>query len=273
MRSIVDELRKDLDDERAKSAGFIEEVENLSNMYAEVEGENEKLVTALTDKEQVLSKVMAERLRGRQLLTTVKEENRVLCQGRELDADKIKALNVALAASKKASQEADGASLKGQHETRELSAALERRRRTAEDMSISTRSAIIEKDEMRKELEILRNRIEQTATEAADDKFNVKRLNERLEEAERRAKEAEEALQNRDERGGTNETVKDALILELRKKLNCSIVTGEPKQVVLLRCGHLFSRQCTDNLIATRNRKCPMCGKAFGNDDVRPVFF
>lgn len=272
---MITRIQQDLEEERLKSAGFIEEVESLSTMFSEVESDNEKLGKLLTEKEQILSKVMAERLRGRQLLTTVKEQNRVLTQGREVDGEKIKSLTTAVAASKKAAQEANAACLKGQLEARELASTLEKRRRIADDATVSSRTAIAEKEEMRRERDVHIARVEQVLLEYNKDRFQAKRLREQLEEAERRVKEAEETLQRHMENGHTSneDSIRDEIIRELGKKLNCSIVTSRPKEVGLFRCGHLFSRQCTDNLIATRNRKCPICGKPFSNDDVRSIFF
>ncbi|CAN8073015.1 unnamed protein product [Agarophyton chilense] len=274
-RELLSKLRKDIDEERARSAGFMQEVESLSNMFGELESENEKLVKLLTEKEQVLSKVMAERLRGRQLLTTVKEENRVLSQGREVDSDKIKALSHAVAASKKAMQEANAAALRAQQEASELTSVLEKRRRIADEAILSSRTANAEKDEMKRERDVFAARVEHIQVSVSEDKFESNRLREQLRQLEQSSKDLEEALERSRQNGrsGSTDTVRDEIIRELRKKLNCSIVTNKPKEVVLLRCGHLFSRQCTDNLISTRNRKCPICGETFGKDDVRNVFF
>ncbi|KAI0561780.1 Histone ubiquitination protein [Gracilaria domingensis] len=75
---LLSKLRKDIEEEKLRSAGFIHEVESLSTILGELESENEKLVRLFTQKEQVRSKVMAERLRRRHALATVMEENRVL---------------------------------------------------------------------------------------------------------------------------------------------------------------------------------------------------
>lgn len=244
-------------------------------MFSEVESENERLVKAVNEKDQVLSKVMSERLRVRQLLTTIKEEKRALTQGRDIDADKIKALTAAVAAAKKTSAEDTAAMNKSLEESRTLAATLEKRRRIADEATVSYRAATAEKDELKRTLDAQQARVEQLVVEFHEDKFQAKRLAEKLADAERRAEEAEEAQRESMENGRASDvdSIRDEIIRELRKKLNCSIVTNRPKEVVLLRCGHLFSRQCTDNLIATRNRKCPICGKPFGNDDVRNVFF
>ncbi|KAA8496524.1 E3 ubiquitin-protein ligase BRE1-like 1 [Porphyridium purpureum] len=69
-----------------------------------------------------------------------------------------------------------------------------------------------------------------------------------------------------------NPEERDYQISELRRKLKCSINADQDKEVVIVRCGHLFSRRCVDDLIASRNRKCPACHEKFGQDDVRSIF-
>jgi hypothetical protein len=39
------------------------------------------------------------------------------------------------------------------------------------------------------------------------------------------------------------------------------------------RCFHLFCKECIDENLRNRSRKCPACGEKFGQDDVTPVFF
>lgn len=273
---IIERLQADVESEREKSGAFIQEVESVLSMYSEVEAENKKLNKMLHEKDQVLSKVMSERLRSRQLLTTVKEENRALTQGRDIDGEKIKSLTAVIAASKKAALEATTACNKGQEEARALASTLEKRRRIADEASVTARAATAEKNEMKRERDAFQIRAEQVILEHKNDKFEARRLREELTDVRSRLKESEQALQRAKMENGQSaeeDSIRDEIIRELRRKLNCSIVTGQPKEVVLLRCGHLFSRQCTDNLIATRNRKCPICGKPFGNDDVRNVFF
>lgn len=298
---MIERLQKAAEDERAKSNSFIQEVESLSNMFGEVESENKRLAKQLSEKDSMLSKVMAERLRGRQLLTTIREENRALSQGRELDGSKIKQLTAGVAASKKMAQEATCCSNKGQEEIRILSSTLGKRRRIADDATKNLRSATAEKDEMKRERDSYIKRNEELSIKMKEDLFENKRLKEKRNEMELKIKELEnrndkykkdiheltltlkQRNSNDNDNGNGNNgngsngddiiKLKDGIIDGMRKRLYCSVVTNEEKAIVLLRCGHLFSRKCTDNLISTRNRKCPICGKPFGNDDVRSVFF
>ena len=43
------------------------------------------------------------------------------------------------------------------------------------------------------------------------------------------------------------------------------------KDTVITVCGHIVCRECVDDRISTRQRKCPMCMKAFGNKDFMRV--
>ena len=35
------------------------------------------------------------------------------------------------------------------------------------------------------------------------------------------------------------------------------------------RCFHLFCKECIDENLRNRSRKCPACGEKFGQDDVK----
>ncbi len=69
-----------------------------------------------------------------------------------------------------------------------------------------------------------------------------------------------------------NNVDKDMLTMAL-SMLRCSICKDKFKNVVLTRCYHLFCKDCIDDSLKVRNRKCPACGEKFGQDDVRPVYF
>ena len=69
-----------------------------------------------------------------------------------------------------------------------------------------------------------------------------------------------------------NNSIKNEIISRLYKKINCPVIKNSPKEVILYKCGHLFSSKCVKNLIISRNRKCPLCGKIFSNEDIRQAF-
>ncbi len=55
--------------------------------------------------------------------------------------------------------------------------------------------------------------------------------------------------------------------------LRCSVCRDRFKSVAITRCFHLFCKECIEENLRTRHRKCPACGEKFGQDDVRSVYF
>ena len=55
--------------------------------------------------------------------------------------------------------------------------------------------------------------------------------------------------------------------------LRCSVCKDRFKDCAITRCFHLFCKECIDDLLRNRHRKCPACGEKFGQDDVKSVFF
>jgi E3 ubiquitin-protein ligase BRE1 len=58
----------------------------------------------------------------------------------------------------------------------------------------------------------------------------------------------------------------------LKGRLTCPVCNARDKQVILVRCRHMFCRQCVDTSIKNRSRKCPACGQRFDTKDVGDVW-
>lgn len=53
----------------------------------------------------------------------------------------------------------------------------------------------------------------------------------------------------------------------LRQVAYCTVCRKELKNTVIRTCGHTFCNHCVDKVVQLRSRKCPNCGKPFGNND------
>lgn len=60
---------------------------------------------------------------------------------------------------------------------------------------------------------------------------------------------------------------------DLQKLVNCSVCQDRRKDVIISKCFHMFCKECIENNLKSRNRKCPTCKKMFGHDDVKTVWF
>lgn len=99
-------------------------------------------------------------------------------------------------------------------------------------------------------------------------------------EAERRARfEAQreprpKALKRdrKDDKGGGGGGDADMLDMTLGM-LRCSVCKDRFKDCAITRCFHLFCKECIEENLRNRHRKCPACGEKFGADDIQRVFF
>ncbi|PNX76307.1 E3 ubiquitin-protein ligase bre1-like protein 2-like protein [Trifolium pratense] len=72
----------------------------------------------------------------------------------------------------------------------------------------------------------------------------------------------------------TGETAVQQLEEEIRvckNMIKCTVCSDRPKEVVIVKCYHLFCNPCIQRNLELRHRKCPACGTAFGQSDVRFV--
>ncbi|KAI5790110.1 BRE1 E3 ubiquitin ligase-domain-containing protein [Geopyxis carbonaria] len=63
----------------------------------------------------------------------------------------------------------------------------------------------------------------------------------------------------------------NAQLEALRQIALCAVCRNRFKNTAIKNCGHVFCRQCADERIASRSRKCPNCGRAFAATDLISV--
>lgn len=57
-----------------------------------------------------------------------------------------------------------------------------------------------------------------------------------------------------------------------RKLLRCPTCDSNYKDTVINKCMHVLCRDCVENRLKTRNRKCPICAESFCSTDVKRIF-
>ena len=130
-------------------------------------------------------------------------------------------------------------------------------------------------------LKRLEERCDELATASTSDQIQIKKLSEELIVAK---KEALEAAQNaatlQSMSGQTNkfdsEFTAEQLTIQvnqLKQRLACPVCGTRDKKVIIMRCRHMFCRQCVELNLGSRNRKCPSCGIRFDKKDVEDVWF
>ena len=260
-----------------EAAEYLAEIEALSASMSAAEANVVKLSERLAEKEAALGKVLAERLKHMQQQLTLKEQLRVETSRAERERELAQQLSASLAAARNQSAEL-------QQQLNRMSEEMRVVRRQAE---LARRGAEKSAAEASREKALAEAARTETATlqkAAAGQRSDIERLKERVRAAEeqravadRRAARAERDLEmmrhRRGATGGGHDNWQEQMLEEMRRKLFCTVCKSQEKQVALSRCLHMFCRDCVQQNIANRNRKCPLCGERFGADDVRPIFF
>lgn len=132
-----------------------------------------------------------------------------------------------------------------------------------------------------KDLKVARERCDELSSEITSGEDEKKRLVESVAVAKREATEAAKkssvaASSSRQSQPGVNsEFTAEQLSTQvsvLKGRLACPVCNDRDKQCILLRCRHMFCRQCVDKNIKNRSRKCPACGQRFDMKDVGDVW-
>jgi len=75
--------------------------------------------------------------------------------------------------------------------------------------------------------------------------------------------------------GGSSVFTTDQLTTQisvLKSRLACPVCNHRDKKCILLRCRHMFCKQCIDETVRNRSRKCPACGQRFDTKDIGDVW-
>jgi E3 ubiquitin-protein ligase BRE1 len=111
----------------------------------------------------------------------------------------------------------------------------------------------------------------------------MRKLVESAEAAERVAREANDKLNmvlKSPTSGGDVASVVSAFtvgqlttqISVLKGRLACPVCHYRDKECIIMRCRHMHCKQCVDERISNRSRKCPTCNNKFSEKDVEDVW-
>ena len=131
-------------------------------------------------------------------------------------------------------------------------------------------------------------RCDELVSENEQKREEIRKLVDVVSKAERQANEAKARLSNAVESGniagdmmGSGSSAAggsfsvDQLktqISVLKSRLTCPVCHYRDKECIILRCRHMHCKQCVDERISNRSRKCPTCNVKFSENDVGDVW-
>jgi len=121
-------------------------------------------------------------------------------------------------------------------------------------------------------------RCDELVAEGEAKREEIRRLVDSVDRAEREArvsKEKLETLTKNSHGGAVSEFTVEQLTTQvsvLKSRLACPVCHYRDKCCIITKCGHLHCKQCVDERISNRSRKCPTCNQMFSKTDVTDVF-
>ncbi|KAJ2415010.1 E3 ubiquitin-protein ligase bre1, partial [Coemansia sp. RSA 2531] len=259
----VDELTLQRDSLQKTSEMMERELQTICESFAKLEEQNTSKVWELSGKEQAIARVVAEKCKYEEKFIGLNKDreaarlaNQALRHQNAKQLEHIKAVEerdraltqqLALVGSEAeqatAAWQAAAAKLQ---DAQQRTAELEEQARALEERARIATQALGERTE---------------ALAAAE--HERRRTQESLDLANRRVSESERP---------TDQTGLAKLCADYKALLKCPTCQTNFKSHVLLRCMHVFCKQCIDSRIETRQRKCPSCSEPFGAKDVRQIY-
>jgi E3 ubiquitin-protein ligase BRE1 len=135
------------------------------------------------------------------------------------------------------------------------------------------------------ELSNIRNRCETLIEENERHREAIRSLKNLLSQTERKARETDEklaeAMENATKDGTSGTAVSSSSftveqlqtqVSVLKNRLACPVCHYRDKECIIIRCRHMHCKQCVDERISNRSRKCPTCNIKFAENEVETIF-
>ena len=239
---------------------------------------NARLLRQMSEKEEVNAKSLSTILHLKSLTEQLKE------QRDNLEQQASSANQLALAA-RLASNAKDRVADELTKEKKEIEDRLEKTTKQLED--VKHELAELRRESSGKnskhaalalELTNALKRCDELVAEGESKREEIRKLVDSVDTAQREAREAKEKLERLSKSsagGGVSEFTVEQLntqVSALKNRLACPVCHYRDKGCIIIKCGHLHCKQCVEERISNRSRKCPTCNQMFSKTDVTDVF-
>ncbi|GMH00180.1 hypothetical protein Nepgr_002019 [Nepenthes gracilis] len=261
----VHELTEAIRIKDAEAEAYISEIETIGQAYEDMQTQNRHLLQQMTERDDYNIKLVSESVKTKQAQSVLLSEKQTLAKQLQVVNAALVSLGTRISRSEEQMKVTMSEAVKSTEEDRHLAVSLETAKWELADAEKELRwqkSAIASSE---KEHEQIQRKIDEVQLELDGERNDRKKLEEELKEwndkvAEMTAETGEAAMQK------LQEEIKDC-----KSILKCGVCFDRPKEVVIVKCYHLFCNQCIQRNLEMRHRKCPGCGNAFGQNDVRFV--
>lgn len=258
---------------RGETKALMEEIESISASFDEVQDQNSRLMKTVALKEEAATKLMAERHRS--------EERAKL-----LEAEKATYVEKATAAAQLAQRQSDlsgslehnlklsqEALAKKEVEARAAMELLDRHKREVQEVKQESQSATMTLKASEDAVNRSREREAKSAAASIEEAAKAKRAMQECQALQRQLARITPSAggSNADSAGDSSGLTKEEADY-YRSRVNCPLCKTKEKDAIINKCGHAFCRDCINQRLNLRNRKCPACSQQFDYQAVRDLF-
>ncbi|KAI4304847.1 hypothetical protein MLD38_040310 [Melastoma candidum] len=249
----------------AEAETYISEIETIGQAYEDMQTQNQHLLQQVTERDDYNIKLVSDSVKAKQAHNSLLSEKQELMKELQLVNSSLDSLRSKFTFDEEQLKFLRAEGMKFSQEDRHLQVILEATR--------------IELADAEKELKWLKSAFASTEKEYNQLETDTKELQMKLDsERDIRRKIEEEIVEYNRQVAELTAESGEATIKRLQDEINdcrtilkCSVCLDRPKEVVIVKCFHLFCNQCIQRNLEIRHRKCPGCGTAFGQNDVRLV--
>ncbi|XP_059665044.1 E3 ubiquitin-protein ligase BRE1-like 2 isoform X2 [Cornus florida] len=247
-----------------EAEAYISEIETIGQAYEDMQTQNQHLLQQVTERDDYNIKLVSESVKMKQDQSFLLSEKQALGKQLQQVNMSLESLRTRISHSEEQMKVCLTEAMKSTEEDRHLAVNLETAKWEMADSEKELKwlkSAVASSE---KENEQIQRKMEEIQMEL-DNESERKKLDEDLADLNRKVAEmssdgGEAGIQK------LQDEIKDCKAI-----LKCGVCFDRPKEVVITKCYHLFCNPCIQRNLEIRHRKCPGCGTAFGQSDVRFV--
>ncbi|TPX45343.1 hypothetical protein SeMB42_g04043 [Synchytrium endobioticum] len=248
---------------------LLAEVDNLFKAYRQLEEQNTNKVLQLNGKEEQILRLVAERTTLKQQLDKARKEmgntqNLVMALRRQSE----KQLEMIKKAEEKEKVHIQQVST-SERVAASATATAEAHRKEAIRLKHQCDELNDKCEKMGQRFEELTAAMKKRTEEWEDERDAVRRAQEQAEVYKKRLelRETERPIA-----APASDSSMQRQLDEYRGLLLCRTCNVRFKDTVISKCWHVFCKECVDDVVNARSRKCPTCGNMFGKEDVKSIY-
>ncbi|KAK9079049.1 hypothetical protein SSX86_000718 [Deinandra increscens subsp. villosa] len=246
-----------------EAESYISEIETIGQAYEDMQTQNQHLLQQVMERDDYHIKLVSESVKMKQSHTSLLSEKQTLEKQLQQVNSKVDSLKSRIAHYEEQMNSCITHALKSTEEDRRLAINLENSKweLSNADKELKCLKSLLSSSE--KEYDQIHRKTEEIQEELDNERMERKKLDEELVELNMKITEltigsGEAAIKK------LEDEIKDC-----KSILKCGVCFDRPKEVVIVKCYHLFCNPCIQRNLEIRHRKCPGCGMAFGQNDVR----